>query len=85
MSQIVISNSTVGMSVGRRVGRRAGQGASNRAVMCVTTIFLGVSPSLAQPSVATGNTAASASSSLTNPPVFQGLMWMRRVRPSVGF
>jgi hypothetical protein len=42
------------------------------AVLSVASIFLGLSAAIAQQ--ATNNAAASASSALTNPPVFQGLM-----------
>jgi hypothetical protein len=46
-----------------------------RAVVSVVSIFLGLSASVAQQAgTATNNAAASASSALTNPPVFQGLM-----------
>jgi hypothetical protein len=47
-----------------------------RAVVSVVSIFLGLSAAVAQQSgTATNNAAASASSALTNPPVFQ---WLRR-------
>jgi hypothetical protein len=46
-----------------------------RAVVSVASIFLGLSAAGAQQlGTATNNAAASASSALTNPPVFQGLM-----------
>jgi hypothetical protein len=46
-----------------------------RAVVSVASIFLGLSAAVAQQAgTATNNAAASASSALTNPPVFQGLM-----------
>jgi hypothetical protein len=46
-----------------------------RAVVSVVSIFLGLSAAVAQQlGTATNNAAASASSALTNPPVFQGLM-----------
>jgi hypothetical protein len=47
----------------------------DRAVVSVVSIFLGLSAAVAQQAgTATNNAAASASSALTNPPVFQGLM-----------
>ena len=47
----------------------------SRAVSPIVSIFLGLSPAVAQQAgTTTNNAAASASNALTNPPVFQGLM-----------
>jgi hypothetical protein len=54
---------------------REGKMSLIRAVVSVASIFLGLSAAVAQQlGTATNKAAASASSALTNPPVFQGLM-----------
>src|ERR1700731_4059358 len=54
---------------------QGGQMSLIRAVVSIASIFLGLSAAVAQQAgTATNNAAASASSGLTNPPVFQGLM-----------
>jgi hypothetical protein len=47
---------------------------SVRAIASIASIFLCLSAAVAQQPETAANAAAAASSALTNPPVFQGLM-----------